>query len=95
MGAPDVSRIILASLATLLVASPAAWSATPQDQQIVVSGTNSQQVHRAVIEAAEKLCRTAIENDSFDDYDQQADCVAETVRAAEPDRTPRVNLANR
>jgi hypothetical protein len=90
-----MSRIILASLASLFVASPAAWAATPQQPHIVVSGTNPKQMHRQVVQAAEKLCREAILNDSFGDYDQQGECVAETVRAAETAGTSRVNLATR
>jgi hypothetical protein len=88
-------RFILASLVTCFAASPAAWAGEPQDPQVVVSGANPKQVHRAVVAAAEKLCREAIRHDIFADYGSQEECVAMTVHNAETGRKNLVHLADR
>ncbi len=52
---------------------------TDQTGPTIVVRTDAQHLRPAVIEAAEKVCAKALENDKFYDFGTQEECVDETV----------------
>ncbi len=81
--------------AAILTASLALGvSARAADLQVVVHVTDAKTTHAKIVEAAAKVCDTALAHDPSDEFGSRAECVDDAIRNAQRHRASDQMLAS-
>jgi hypothetical protein len=75
-------RLLLAVFTASVTLSAAAYAADPQI--IVVADSNPKITRAKIVDAAEKVCQSAMMHDPFDDFGTLGECVDDAVHDAQP-----------
>jgi hypothetical protein len=86
-------RLLLAAFAASVTFSVTGYAADPQ--MIVAADRNPKITHAKIVDAAKKVCQSAIKYDPFGDFGSLGECVENSVHSARPVASGAETLAQR